>query len=81
MNDPFYTIKGPTGYLIHTHISLTPEEAIEEFLETERAMGMLANCVRMSRGNDPVCPQSWELYEAEGYCVVPVQISEVLVQP
>lgn len=71
-----YTIKTPDGHLIHTVISTDPKEAIEEFVETERTCNEIANWARLSKGRPQVCASSWELFEAEGYSVVSVEIVE-----
>src|ERR1044072_34915 len=76
MSDPYYTVKDPDGHLCHTHVSLSPEEAIEDFLDTEQSMMVIVNCGRAIRGEYIRCTESWESYEAEGYSVVPALMVE-----
>lgn len=72
----YWTIKDPDGHLIHTHVADEPEDAIADFLKTEQAMNILYNAARVTHRRPEECTKSWEGFEAEGYRVVPVYITE-----
>lgn len=74
---PFHAVRYPEGDVDHCTLRMDAKDAIEEFMDTERALNIIANAGRIERGKKPRCAKSWEQYEAEGYSVVPVRIFEV----
>lgn len=64
-----------TNHLVHTTVATKPEESIELWMEIESAMNHVTNMICPSRRGKPQCHQSWELYEAQGYKVVPVWLT------
>jgi hypothetical protein len=66
----FYTIKNPQGLLIHTHISTAPKGAIVSFMQMARGIHRILEL----RG----CSESWEVWEAKGFQVVPIRLQEVV---
>lgn len=73
---PFFAIKDPEGLINHMTMRTEPEEAVEEFLDDELAMNLIANCGRFERGEQRVSEKTWEQWQAEGYSVVPVRMLE-----
>jgi hypothetical protein len=72
---PCWAIRDPDGDLNHTTVAIDKEDAIEQFLGIERTMFLLCNSARVAEGNFALtCTPSWEVYEAEGYSVVPVKL-------
>ena len=76
MNDDYFIIKAPDGHLIHTTVGISEEDSIKEFLEIERAMNLIVNIGRKSRGERKLGMSSWEGYEAGGYSVVKISLVE-----
>ena len=70
----YFVVVDADGVIVHTTISLTREDAIEEWLSTESSMNWLANLGRGARGQQRKCADSWEAFEARGYTVIPVSI-------
>lgn len=73
----YFCVVDPQGVFVHPTISLKPEDAIEQWLETERACNMIVNAGRSSRGESPRCVPSWEHFEAQGYRVLPVRLEVI----
>src|SRR4051812_29469498 len=48
----YWTIRDPDGHLCHTTLSLTPTDAVNEWMETEHACTMAANMLRMGEGKE-----------------------------
>lgn len=74
---PYWTVKDPTGHLVHTVLACDKDDAIREWLKTEQAVNWFANVLRVAKGGKATCAQSWEVFEAEGYSIVRVDILEV----
>lgn len=64
-----------TKHLVHTTVSTKPETSIEIWMDIEGAVNHVANLICPARQGKPHCHQSWELYEAQGYRVVPVTLA------
>jgi hypothetical protein len=73
---PYWTVKDPSGHLVHTCIATTKEDSVKEWIETEQAVNACANMVRQAKGGESRCAQSWEAFEAEGYSLVSVDVIE-----
>lgn len=74
MSDEYFCVVDPKGTLVHTTISLSSEESVNEWLEQEGAVNWVYNLGRQRRQQSPRCRPSWEQFEAEGYTVKPVRI-------
>lgn len=79
MSATYFTIKTPDGHLIHTHLSTTEQDSIENLLHEERMMYSISNMgARLGKHDKGLCcTPSWEAYEAEGYSIVKVSLTEV----
>lgn len=70
-----FAVCDPCGNIVHTTISVSAANAIDEWLEQEGVCNFISNLGRRSRGESLRCRPSWEQFEAEGYRIVPVKIS------
>lgn len=73
----YFCVINPEGLPVHTTVSLRPEEAISQWIETEQACNIIVNAGRSIRGERPRCSPSWEQFEAEGYTVKPVKLEVI----
>lgn len=70
----FWAVREPCGHINHTTICCEREDAIEEYMETEAAMWLLANSFRVSRGEFAHVTPTWNDLECEGFEVVQVKV-------
>lgn len=75
--EPYFCVVDATGVLVHTTLSLSRDEAINQWLAQEQAVNFFVNAGRSSRGESPVCSASWEQFEAQGFKVLPVKLEAV----
>lgn len=73
----YFCVVDPQGTFVHPTISLKQGDAIDQWLETERACNIIVNAGRSSRGESFRCVPSWEHYEAQGYRVLPVRLEVI----
>lgn len=67
-----YAVCDPTGHIDHTTISVLDEDAVGLWMKTEQTL------IPIFRGKPA---QSWEVYEAEGYSVVRVDVVPEYSEP
>lgn len=73
---PLYAVKDDEGDLVHTTISTEPQDCIDDWLDAEACFRKLANVSRQIKGLPLLHEQAWETYEAQGYAVVRVNLTE-----
>lgn len=75
--EEYFCVIDPQGVLVHTTISLSESEAVNQWIETEQSMNFIGNMVALANGHAQRCARSWEQYEAEGYKVVSVRLEKI----
>jgi hypothetical protein len=73
----YFCVVDPSGVIVHPTISLTKQEAIDQWIEQERACNFIVNAGRAARNEAPKCSPSWEQFEAQGFKCLPVRLEVI----